>query len=266
MINIDQLPEQQRTIINVQVQKFKKPVVTEEIPKIPDANDIYGESSGKWLKIKDVICVFVDMKNSTKLNAAHYANTTARSYTLFTGTAVRLFRSFDARYIDIKGDGVFALFDSDQVNTAFVAAVTFKTFIEQEFTQHVSSKTHVDTGVRIGIDQSTLLVSKIGLRKDSSRADIHNEVWAGKAVNVAAKLSSLSNDDEIHVSAKYFEKLKSSKILYSCGCSSLKKLWDSVDVSSDDRFSFDTAYVLKSAWCTKHGAEYIADILAEDKC
>jgi len=30
-------------------------------------DDIPGEGSAKWLKIKDVICVFVDMKNSTKL-------------------------------------------------------------------------------------------------------------------------------------------------------------------------------------------------------
>lgn len=265
MIKTTQLPEPQRNIINIQVQKFKKPVTTRVLNKIPDANNIPSEASDTWLKINDVICVFVDMKNSTKLSAAHYANTTARSYTLFTGTAVRIFKSFGARYIDIKGDGVFALFDSDQVNAAFVSAVTFKTFIAEEFSRHVTNKTQVDTGVRIGIDQSTLLVSKIGLRRDASRADIHNEVWAGKAVNVAAKLSSLSNDDEIHVSAKYFAKLKSPKILYSCTCSDLKKLWESVDVSNDDRFSFDTAYVLKSAWCTKHGAEYIANILAEDK-
>lgn len=264
MINRDHLPEQQRNIINTQITKFKTPVQTVCLDKIPDANSIPGEASAKWFKISDVICVFVDMKNSTKLSAARHANTTARSYTLFTGTAVRLFRSFGASYIDIKGDGVFALFNSNQVNRALVSAVTFKTFVEEEFTSHVSNKTHIDTGVRIGIDQSTLLVSKVGLRRDSSRADIHNEVWAGKAVNVAAKLSSLSNDDEIHVSDNFFGKLKSTKILYSCTCTELKELWEAIDVSNDDRFSFDTAHSLKSGWCKKHGAEYIESILAED--
>lgn len=265
MISKAHLPEQQRNIINTQITKFKKPVQTVELDSIPDANYIPGEASARWLKISDVICVFVDMKNSTKLSAARHANTTARSYTLFTGTAVRLFRSFGASYIDIKGDGVFALFNSNQVNTALVSAVTFKTFVDEEFTRHVSSKTHIDTGVRIGIDQSTLLVSKVGFKKSASRADIHNEVWAGKAVNVASKLSSLSNDNEIHVSAEFFQKLKSHRILYSCTCTELKELWETVDVSNDDRFSFDTAHSLKSAWCKKHGVEYIESILAEDE-
>lgn len=264
MISETQIPKQQRKIIEEQIKKFKTKVETVELSKIPDADHIPTEASAKWFKISDVICVFVDMKNSTKLSAVHHSNTTARTYILFTGTAVRLFKSFGASYIDIKGDGVFALFNHDQVHAAFASAVTFKTFIETEFTERVTIKTKVDTGVRIGIDQSTLLVSKVGFKRNSTRADIHNEVWAGKAVNVASKLSSLSNDNEIHVSDKFFKKLKSNKILYSCTCHELKPLWKTIDVSNDDRFSFDTAYSLKSVWCKKHGVDYMNEILKED--
>lgn len=266
MINKTQLPEKQKEIIDKQIEKFKERVFTEEVDEIPNVDQIPGEGSKKWLKIKDVICVFVDMKNSTKLSASHHAGTTARSYTLFTGTAVRLFKSFGARYIDIKGDGVFALFNATQVNSAFASAVTFKTFIKEEFTPKVNNKTEVDTGVHIGIDQATLLVSKIGLRKSKARGDMHNEVWAGKAVNMAAKLSSLSDGDEIHVSDRYFKKLKSDKILYSCECSDPTPLWEEFDLSEDDRFSFNKAHVLQSVWCKKHGAGYIADIIEKDEC
>lgn len=266
MINKTQLPEKQKEIIDKQIEKFKVRVFTEEVDEIPHVDDIPGEGSKKWLKIKDVICVFVDMKNSTKLSASHHAGTTARSYTLFTGTAVRLFKSFGAKYIDIKGDGVFALFNATQVNSAFASAVTFKTFIKEEFTPRITNKTEVDTGVHIGIDQATLLVSKIGFRKSNARGDMHNEVWAGKAVNMAAKLASLSDDDEIHVSERYFKKLKSAKIIYSCECSELTPLWEELDLSEDDRFSFDKAHVLQSTWCKKHGADYIADIIADDEC
>lgn len=264
MISKDQIPENFRAIINRQIEKFKVPVFTEEADKIPNVAEIPGEGSAKWLKIKDVICVFVDMKNSTKLSATHHAGTTGRSYTLFTGTAVRLFKEFGASYIDVKGDGVFALFNSNKVHAAFASAVTFKTFIQEEFTTKVTNKTNVDTGVHIGIHQATLLVSKIGLRKSASRGDMHNEVWAGKAVNMASKLASLSDSNEIHVSDKYHSKLRSKKALYSCECSDPVFLWEEVDVSNEGKFSFDKAMVLKSVWCKKHGANYLTEILDAD--
>jgi len=264
MIGKDQLPESIRDIINRQVEKFKIRVFTEEIDEIPNVDDIPGEGSAKWLKINNVICVYVDMKNSTKLSASHHAGTTARAYTLFTGTAIRLFKEFGASYIDIKGDGVFALFNQDKVHAAFASAVTFKTFIKEEFTPKVANKTQVDTGVHIGIHQATLLVSKIGLRKSASRGDMHNEVWAGKTVNMASKLASLSESNEIHVSDKYYSKLKSNKALYSCECDDPVLLWEEVDITNDDKFSFNKAMVLRSVWCKKHGAAYLTEIVNAD--
>ncbi|HDY7754401.1 TPA: hypothetical protein RQL25_004581 [Vibrio vulnificus] len=264
MINQKQLPENLRVIIEKQVNKFSRPVTTTAMTRIPNVDSIPTEQSGKWLKIDNVVCVFVDMKNSTQLSASHHASSTGRVYTLFTGTAVRIFKELGASYIDIKGDGVFALFDYDKVHHAFASAVTFKTFINDVFTQKVTNKTEVNTGVHIGIDQATLLVSKIGLRKSASRGDMHNEVWAGKAVNMAAKLSSLSNSNEIHVSDRFYAKLKAQEAKYSCSCSTPQLLWEEIDVSQDKRFSFKSAYVLKSAWCKKHGAEYLQRILAAD--
>ena len=266
MIGKNQIPEKFRDTIDGQLKKFKKPTFTKEMSTIPNVDDIPTEQSTKWLKITDIICVFVDMKNSTKFSASHHAATTGRVYSLFTGTAVRLFKQFGASYIDIKGDGVFALFNSNQVHTALASAITFKTFIKEEFTTKVINKTRVDTGVHIGIDQATLLVSKIGLRKNKSRGDMHNEVWAGKAVNMAAKLSSLSCNNEIHVSSRFYSHIKCQKAIYSCTCKKPVKLWSAVDIADDDRFSFDTAYVLNSCWCKTHGSEYLNEIIAADKC
>lgn len=93
---------------------------------------------------------------------------------------------------------------------------------------------------------------------------MHNEVWAGKAVNMASKLASLSNSNEIHVSDKYHSKLKSRKALYSCDCDEPVYLWEEVDLAFHDKFSFDKAMVLKSFWCKKHGASYLKDILDAD--
>lgn len=264
MITNNQIPEKYRDIIDLQIKKFKKNIFTETNKSIPDSNQISTEQSPKWTKIPDVICVFVDMKNSTKFSASHHAGTTARVYTLFTGTAVRLFHSLGASYIDIKGDGVFALFNSNQVHKALASAVTFKTFVDQVFTPKISNKTKINTGVHIGIDQATLLVSKIGLKRSQSRGDVHNEVWAGKAVNMAAKLSSLS-DDNIYVSSRFYKNIKSKKALYSCECSAPTLLWKEIDVSADERFSFENAYVLNSSWCKTHGSKYLDDIINEDE-
>ncbi|CAK8718291.1 Guanylate cyclase domain-containing protein [Candidatus Electronema halotolerans] len=268
MITETQLPEKYRDIIDNQVkkfdEKFSREIFSQKIRKmerIPSAENIPTEDSIRWIQIPDVICVFVDMKNSTKLSAYKHARTTAKIYTLFTGTAVRIFRAFNASYIDIKGDGIFALFNYDQVHTSLASAVTFKTFVQDTFLKKVHE---IDTGVHIGIHQATLLVSKIGLKRNKNRDDMHNEVWAGKTVNMAVKLASLSENNEIVVSNCFYEKITSREALYCCRCSSTQLLWEEQDVSSDDRFSFDKINILKSLWCKKHGAEYLQNIIDAD--
>ncbi|WP_251976696.1 adenylate/guanylate cyclase domain-containing protein [Salinicola avicenniae] len=264
MISKTQLPENLREIIKRQDQKYGTEVDIVDRDRLPSVDDIPGEDSARRIRIKDVICVFVDMKNSTKLSARQHAKSTSKTYTLFTGTATRIFRQLDASYIDIKGDGVFALFNYDQPHTALAAAVTFRTFVQEVFSAKVKSKTDIDTGVHIGIDQSVLVVHKVGLRPHAQRDDMHNEVWAGKAVNQAAKLASLSSDDEIHVSETFYKKLKSKEALYCCRCSPPTLLWNEVDVSLDERFKFRTAHVLNSSWCKTHGAEYMQAIVDAD--
>lgn len=52
----------------------------------------------------------------------------------------------------------------------------------------------------------------------------------------------------------------------SCGCPDgiKKNLWSTFDLSGDSKFDFNTAYLLKSKWCQKHGNEYCEAILALD--
>ncbi|GAH02494.1 unnamed protein product, partial [marine sediment metagenome] len=163
-------------------------------------------------------------------------------------------------------DGVFTLFDQDQPYTALAAAVTFKTFAKEVFVPKIKERTGISVGSHIGIDQKAVLVRKIGLRRHDSRTDRQNEVWAGKPVNMAAKLASISYDGELLASDRYFSKLKDKHALYSCGCPDgvNKSLWEEKDLTDDSRFDFDTAYSLTSKWCSKHGREYCEFILALD--
>ena len=254
------------SIIKASKQLFKEKVEISESSTIPDTTKIPISNPKKWVKIENVICIFVDMKGSTLLSASKYDKSTASAYQLYSGTAVRIFHEFESPYIDVRGDGVLALFDSDKVHTSLAAAVTFKTFANSVFKSLVSDKTELDIGSHMGIDMKTLLVKKIGLKSVNNRSDRNNEVWAGRPVNMAAKLSSLSNDNELLISDRFFNKLKSDAALRTCGCPNDEKvdLWEEKDLSDDDRFDFDKAYSLGSNWCMKHGKEYCQILMDYD--
>lgn len=266
MITETQMPEYLREIIGDQVKIHEEGRSIQVVNNIPDTTSIPIGDQHHWLRIPDVICVYVDMLGSTRLSAETHDKSTAGAYQLFTGTAVRLFHAFESPYIDVRGDGVFALFNQDQPYTALAAAVTFKTFAKEVFVPKIKERTGIPVGSHIGIDQKAVLVRKIGLRRHGSRTDRQNEVWAGKPVNIAAKLASLSDDDELLASDRYFSKLKDEHALYSCGCPSGVKspLWKEKDLTDDSRFDFNTAYSLGSKWCCKHGREYCEVILGLD--
>lgn len=261
-----------KQIIDDRIAVFKKTNSITDRNKIP-ADGVYPLKDNYWFKIPDVICVYVDIRNSSAMSASSHDKSTASVYELFTGTAVRLFHDFRASYIDVKGDGVFALFNRDEVFRSLAAAVTFKTFASESFVPLVKEKLgNLSVGFHMGIDQKTVLVKQVGLKDDDDRDSRKNEVWAGKPINMAAKLASRSKDNELHISDRYFERFDGKElVLKSCGCSnnqtSGKKadLWEKVDVSEDGHFDFKTAYLLKSLWCITHGKEWCEGILELDE-
>jgi class 3 adenylate cyclase len=265
MISEKQVPEKYRTVIQEQIDIYNKGRSITIRNAIPDTPEIPIEDPKLWFRIPDVTCVFVDMLGSTRLSAEAHDRDTAGAYQLFTGTAVRLFAEFESPYIDVRGDGVFALFDSNQCYRALAAAVTFKTFAREEFVRRIKDATGVDVGCHIGIDRKTVLVRKIGFKRYRNRSDRQNEVWAGKPVNMAAKLAASTKDNELRVSDRFYSKIPNDLARYSCGCpgGSKQPLWSRVGLD-DDRFDFDTAYSLVSNWCDRHGTEYCEKMLALD--
>ena len=270
MIDENQVPEKYRTVIQEQINLYNEGRLVVPKDAIPDTSDIPIEDQTRWLRIPDVVCVFVDMLGSTRLSADAHDKDTAGAYQLFTGTAVRLFNEFESPYIDVRGDGVFALFNSNQCYRALAAAITFKTFAEEEFVPRIKKATDVNVGCHIGIDRKTVLVRKLGLKRYAGRSDRQNEVWAGKPVNMAAKLAASTKKNQLFVSDRFYDKIPDKLARYTCSCSTTffgnrKPLWSTVDDLEDDgRFDFDTAYCLKPVWCEKHGRESCEGLLALD--
>jgi class 3 adenylate cyclase len=265
-----QLPERFRCEIQEQLDVFAERRSFEERRAVPDTTEIPIQDKTRWFRIRDVICVYVDMMGSTQLSASAHESSTAGAYQLFTGTAVALFDAFNAPYIDIKGDGVFALFNANQPYRALAAAVTFKTFSEKEFVPRIKDSTGLGIGCHIGIDRKLVLVRKLGLKRFADRTDRQNEVWAGKPVNMASKLAAKSADKELLVSERFYSAITDNHARLSCGCSggvpstSKVNLWTTVDVSQDSKFDFATAYSLKSNWCDIHGANFCEKLLTLD--
>ncbi len=262
MLTQNQIPDIYRQALSKHLDIFSRQVTITQSEEVPSSEDYPYANQLEWLKIPSIICVYVDMRGSTALSAEEKDKTTAASYQLFTGTAVRLFSAFEASYIDVRGDGAFAIFDKGCQHIALASAVTFKTFCSEEIIPKIRHLTGEDVGNHIGIDQRVVLVRKIGFKRRHDSEDWRNEVWAGRPVNMSAKLASLATDNEIMVSDRYFNNLTSEKALKSCGCSNGRytgtksTLWSTVDLSDNDNFDFDRGYVLKSIWCPTHGKEY----------
>jgi len=97
-------------------------VKIEEVDEFPEPDDLHLERR-IWKKIDEVVVVSADLKGSTKLNFKKYAQTSAQLYEAVTGNMVRIVDEFDPGFIDIQGDGLFALYHGERrYERAFCAA------------------------------------------------------------------------------------------------------------------------------------------------
>ena len=234
-------------------------VQIDHVNAVPEEGPVRG---GTWLQIPNVTAVFADLKKSTQLSAnSQSARTAAYAYTYFIRAMTVILERFGSRYIDIQGDGIFGLFSGNESEfTATAAAITMRTSVEREvavrFNRNTSSDWTLTAG--IGIDRGTLLVRRLGLRGAKQ-----NEVWAGKPVNMAAKLSSLANSNQIVVSDRVFtlynraSTVRRQALLSPCACEvSRRRRWSRLAVSKRRGLDFANAYGLSSAWCETHGVEF----------
>jgi class 3 adenylate cyclase len=241
------------------------PVEVEDIDHIPTLDEMYIERH-KWLRIRQVVAVSADLKNSTSLSFDRYVNTSARLYEAATGSAVRIFGRFQPGFIDIQGDGMFALFHGDRaLERAFCAAVSIKTFSARHLVpaiEELFAEGFPDTGYKLGMASGILAVKKIGVR------GTNEPVWAGKPVNWATKCAQHADRHELVVTSAVFDKLGGNDyVRFSCGCGTADgtpcDLWSPAAVEKLGKHS--TCALLRSGWCEIHGDEFCRAILNGDR-
>lgn len=239
----------------------------DRVPETGPANQ------GVWWRIMNVSAVFADLKGSTKISAEESRRDAAVAYTLFIRAMSIILDRFDARYVDIQGDGIFGLFSGPGSRfLAAACAVTMRTEVERVVNPLFKRDTTADSdlSVGVGIDEGTVLVRRLGLRSLKL-----NEVWAGKPVNMAAKLSSVAEHNQVVVSDRVFGQyrrasgLRQRALIWSCGCDNGQRggglavaqgrttnLWREAPAPDDLGLDFFRMHRLNSPWCRTHGAEF----------
>ncbi|MFB7937755.1 hypothetical protein [Streptomyces sp. NPDC056049] len=225
-----------------------------------DAADLYINVP-KWRKYARVSCVFADLAGSTSLRKGRWEASTASIYESAVRPAVVILDEFGADFIDIQGDAAFGLFVGDNSrNRAICAGITIKTFGERVLVPALHKKwSHEppETGFKVGCAISDLLGKKIGISGTTHNAP----VWAGRAVNYAAKCSQQAQAHEMIVTKPIAESVKKNEYLfYSCACEDTPvELWDDRIVSKVA--ATDSAgMILDSSWCTECGDSYAEKI------
>jgi class 3 adenylate cyclase len=243
---------------------LKTAVEVMETDHIPSLDEMYVEAR-KWRRVKNVVAVSADLKDSTSLSFDKYVNTSARLYEAATGSAVAIFTRFSPGFIQVQGDGMFVLFHGDRaLERAFCSAVSLKTFSERHLVPMIHelfSDTFPETGYKLGMASGIVAVKKVGVR------GTNEPVWAGKPVNWATKCAQKADRHELVVTSAVYDKLGTNNyVSHSCGCKNggtPTPLWS--DVAVDKLGKHAQCRLLQSAWCSTHGDEYCQAILDGQK-
>lgn len=221
-----------------------------------------------WHRLKDVVAVFFDLKSSTNLEKGRQPASTASIYDAGVGGVVKVLDAFDANFIDIQGDGGFALFwNNDRYRRALCAAISIKTF-STDFTNKLEKKwpEAPATGFKIGVASGPVLVKKVGIPR---QPDVQEPVWAGRPVNYAAKAAQQTEPKSILITGSVWDEIMDNDYFaFSCGCVEGKPesvtptlLWEQHKIEKipdDEKFG----QALTSGWCGNHGEEFCNAILA----
>lgn len=260
--NLDQLLASLSELTDDELRSNPRIENREELPNI----DLLPIEARMWFRLDDVVAVASDLKNSTLLTTGSKISSTASVYEAVTGGSIEVYKEFDADFVQIQGDGGFAIFAGDnRYERAMCAAITLATN-SRDLSQKIRTKwknaNKPGTGLKIGVASGPVLVKRVGIRKNSS---FQEPVWPGKPVNYATKALQSAHIHEVVVTYSVWERIKKNDHLaFSCDCRPGPKagIWTETGIRKIYRPDIERrGHRLRTTWCPKHGSEQCAAIL-----
>jgi class 3 adenylate cyclase len=220
----------------------------------------------RWMKVRDVVAVVADLKNLTQLGTDKWAASTASIYQAATGGVVDVLDEFAANFIQIQGDGAFGLFWGEgRYARAVCAGITIKTFNERSLVERLEAKwaSLPETGFKVGVANSRILVKKIGTPRNPAQQE---PVWAGKAVNYAAKSAQAADRHVMVVTGSVWDWIEKNDFLaVSCPCGSGPSLgiWSDTEIDRIPEGDPEAqGRALSASWCDVHGSDYCDAVMS----
>ena len=212
-----------------------------EIPdgySVPDAKELNFGNTGRRL---NACILYADICSSTEMVNELLDMQAAEYYKAYLHCAAKIIKHNGGEITAYDGDRVMAIFlgnskEDDAVGTALQLSYAVDQIINLEFSK-LYTTTHRKLMHTVGIDVSTVLASKTGVRLDNDL------VWVGSAANYAAKLNSFEGLDPyypIRVTTEVLIKL-SSALLFGTGN---KLMWDGPYTNLNPKFHYRTNFWL----------------------
>lgn len=167
---------------------------TTNVPNVEDSGLSFERSTEKKGKKINTCVLFVDIRNSVKLNEKHDSQTMGKVYTAFIKAVLKIAQYHHGFVRNIIGDRVMIVFPEKKCYTnAVKCAISINHISKKIITEKFES---VNFSCGIGIDFGELKVIKVGIeRKGTERGENMNLVWVGYPANLASRLTDLANKE-----------------------------------------------------------------------
>lgn len=171
--------------------------------KVPDTDDLKLDRNDA-VKL-DATVLYADIASSTHLVDTHDAEFAARVYKAYLRCAAKIIRDQGGAITAYDGDRVMAVYLGDRKNTAAARTALHLYWAVDSIVNAKLKAKYPSEPFRlkhvVGIDTSTLLVARTGVRADNDL------VWVGRAANYAAKLCSINGRYRSYITADVLNRL-----------------------------------------------------------
>ena len=195
--DISQLAKELTDIKNLNIDK-------ENIDYIPNEQEI-----SKKKKAKNLQCsvMFVDMRNSTKMQDTNGRKNMLKIYKMFAKLVTKAVEENYGKVMQIVGDGLLCLFVNKNKNSgqhAIDAVRSINTYVEESYNPIVEDDWKIACG--IGVCSGHILITRIGTRGKNKCCQL---AFPSSVTNYASKCCENAKSYEVIFDEKTFEQINS---------------------------------------------------------